>query len=68
MTVWNVNVDNIVTLKLVKTKTNSKHLIRYLKLYIISYKVIRQLVLMLPKMSRYVKTFNVKNENKGKNK
>ena len=39
-----------------------------MKLYIISYKVIRQLVLMLPKMSRYVKTFNVKNENKGKNK
>ena len=28
--VWDVNVHNIVISKLVKTKTNSKYLIRYL--------------------------------------
>ena len=28
--IWNVNVDNIVISKLVKTKTNSKYLIGYL--------------------------------------
>ena len=27
--IWEANVDNIVTLKLVKTKTNSKYLIGY---------------------------------------
>ena len=27
---WDVNVDNIVNLKLVKAKTNSKYLIGYL--------------------------------------
>ena len=31
--VWDVNVDNIVILKLVKTKTNSKCLIGYLDGY-----------------------------------
>ena len=30
MKIWDVNVDNIVISKLVKTKTNSKYLIRYL--------------------------------------
>ena len=41
-------------LKLVETKTNSKYLIEYID------KVIRTLVLVLPKMSEYVKTFNIK--------
>ena len=40
--------------KLVKTKTNSKYLIGYLD------KAIRPLVLIMPKMSGYVKTFKVK--------
>ena len=47
---WDVNVDNIITSKLVKTKTNSKYFIEYLD------KVIR-LVLIMPKMRRYVKAF-----------
>ena len=43
---WGVNVDNIVIPKLVKTKTNSKY-------YLIEYvdKVVRLLVLIMPKMS-----------------
>ena len=55
----NVNVDNTVISKLVETKTNSKHLIGYLD------KAIILLVLIMPKMSGYVKTFKVK---KGNNK
>ena len=51
--IWDVNVDNIVIPKLVKTKTNSKYLIGY------SDKVIRALILIMPKMSGYVKTFQV---------
>ena len=43
--IWDVNVDNIVISKLFKTKTNSKYSIGYLG------KVIRPLVLILPKMS-----------------
>ena len=42
--IWDVNVDNIVISKLVKTKTNSKYLIGYLD------KDIRPLVLIMPKM------------------
>ena len=57
MHIWDVNVDNIVISKLVKTKTNSKYLIWYLDL------VIKPLVLILPKMSGYVKTFKVKDRN-----
>ena len=53
--IWDVNVDNIVISKLVKTKTNSKYLIGYLD------KAIRPLVLIMPKMSGYVKTFKDKN-------
>ena len=49
-----VNVDNMFISKLVKTKTNSKYLIGYLD------KAIRPLVLIMPKMSGYVKTFKVK--------
>ena len=52
--IWDVNVDNIFISKLVKTKTNSKYLIGYLN------KTIRPLVLKMPKMSEYVKTFKVK--------
>ena len=58
--IWDVNVDNIVISKLVKTKTNSKHLIGYSK-------VVRPLVLIMPKMSGYVKTFKVKDGDKDKN-
>ena len=46
---------------LVKIKSNSKYLIGCLD------KVIRALVLILPKMSGYVKTFKVKDGDKDKN-
>ena len=44
----------IVISKLLKTKTNSKYLIGYLD------KAIRPLVLIMPKMSGYIKTLKVK--------
>ena len=53
--------DNIVILKLVKTKTNFNYLIGYLD------KAIRPLFLIVPKMSGYVKTFKVKDGDKHKN-
>ena len=59
--IWDVNVHNIVISKLVKTKTNSKYLIGYLD------KGIRPLVLIMSKMSEYVKTFKVKEGDKDKN-
>ena len=49
MKLRDVNVDNIVISRLVKTKTNSKRLIRYLD------KAIRPLVLIMTKMSGFVK-------------
>ena len=49
-----VNVDNIVILKLTKTKTNSKYLIGHLD------KVIRSFVLIMAKMIGYVITFKAK--------
>ena len=49
--IWDVNVDNIVISKLVKAKANLKYLIGYLD------KAIRLLVLIMPKMSGYVKKF-----------
>ena len=58
--IWDVNVDNIVISKLVKTKINFKYLIGYLG------KVLRALVLIMPKLSGYVKTFKVKDEDKDK--
>ena len=58
---WNVDIDNIIISKLVQTKTNSNYLIKFL------HKFIRPLVLVLPKMSRYVKTFKVKDGDKDKN-
>ena len=45
----NFNVDNIVISKLVETRTNSKHLAEYLD------NVVRSFVLVLPKMSGYLK-------------
>ena len=45
---WYIDVNNIFISKVVETKTNSKCLIGYLE------KVIRPLVLILSKMSRYV--------------
>ena len=58
---WDVNVDNIAISKLVKAKTNSKYLIGLL------YKAISPSVLIMPKMSGYVKTFKVKDGDKNKN-
>ena len=55
--VCDVNVDNIVISKLVKTKTNSKYSIGYLD------KTMRLLVLIMPNMSGYFQTFKVKERN-----
>ena len=52
--IGDVDFDNSIILKLVKIKTNSKYLIRSLE------KAIRPLVLIMPKLSGYVKTFEVK--------
>ena len=54
MKIWDVNVDSIDISIVVKTKTNSKYLIGYLD------NDIRPLVLIMPKMSGYVRTFKVK--------
>ena len=54
--IWDVNVDNKVISKLVKTKTNSKYFIGY------SEKDIRPLVSIMPKTSGYVKTFQIENK------
>ena len=51
--IWDANVNNVVISKLVKTKSNSMYLIGYLD------KTIRPLVLEMPKMSEYLKTFKV---------
>ena len=51
----------MVISKLVKTKTNSKYLNGYLD------KAIRSLVLIMPKMSGYMKTFKVKEGDKVRN-
>ena len=56
--IWDVHVDYIVISKLVETKNNSKHLIGYLD------KVIRPLVLILPKTSEYAKAFKDKEKSK----
>ena len=49
--IWDVNVDNIIISKSVKTKTNSTYLIG-----IKSDKTIRPLVLTMPKTYRYIMT------------
>ena len=54
ITVRDVNVDNIVISKLLKTKFDSKYLIGYLD------KTISPLALIMPKMSGNVKTFKLK--------
>ena len=59
--IWDVNIDNIVISTLIKTKTSSTHLIGYLD------KVIRSVVLVMPKKSGYVRTFKVKDGDKNKN-
>ena len=59
--IWDVNVDNIVISKLVKTKTSSKYLIGC------SDKDIRPLVLIIHKMRGYAKKFKVKDGHKNKN-
>ena len=51
---WDVNVYNIVILKLIETKFNPKYLIEYLD------KGIRPLVLIMSKMSGHVRTFKFK--------
>ena len=56
-----INVDNIVISKTVKTKTNFKYLIGYL------VKAIKPFVLIMSKMNWYVKTFKVKDRDKNKN-
>ena len=56
MKMWNVNLDNKVISKLGKRKTNSQYLIGYLD------KTIRPLVLIMPKISGYVKTFKVEDK------
>ena len=47
--IWDVDVNNMFIWKLVETKSNCKYLIEYLD------NVIKPLVLILSKMSRYVK-------------
>ena len=54
--IWNLNVDNIVILKSVNKKTNSKYFIGYLD------KDIRPLFLIMPKISGYVKTFKIEDK------
>ena len=53
--IWDVNIDNTVISKLVETKSTSKRLIG-----IKFNKAVRPLVLVMPKMGGYVKTFKVK--------
>ena len=59
--IWNVNADDFLTSKLVKTKTISKYLTGYLDI------TIRVLVLIMPKISGSVKKFQVKDWDKDKN-
>ena len=61
MKTWDANVGNIVTSKLTESKNNPKDLIKCFD------EVIRLLVLILPKMSGYVKTSKDKGEDKNKN-
>ena len=56
--IWDVNVDDIVILKLVKTKANYRYLVGYLD------EAIRPLVLIILKLSGYVKTFEIKDRDK----
>ena len=51
--IQDVNIHKIAISKLIKTKTDLKYLIGYLN------KTIKPLILIMPKMSGYVKTFKV---------
>ena len=59
--IWDINVNNVVTSKLVLKKNNSKYLVGYLD------KVLRSIVLILSIMSGYVKIFKVQDGDKDKN-
>ena len=61
ITIWDVNVENIVISKLVETKMKSEYFIGYLD------KAIRPLVLIMPKMSGYIKRSKVKDGYEYKN-
>ena len=54
ITIWHVDIDSIFISKLIERKNNSKYLIGYLD-------VIRPLVLVLPRVCGYAKTFNDEN-------
>ena len=60
--IWDGNVDDIIISKLNETKSNFKYLIG-----IKFDKAIRPLVLIMSKMSGYVKTFKVKDGDTDKN-
>ena len=60
--IWDGNVDGIIISKLNETKSNFKYLIG-----IKFDKAIRPLVLIMSKMSGYVKTFKVKDGDTDKN-
>ena len=62
MNVWAAEFGNIIISKLVETKNDTKYLTAYLD------EVIKSLVLLLPKIIRYVKTFRDKSENDKNNK
>ena len=55
---WHVDANNIVILNLIETNNNTKYLIEYLD------QVIKPLVLILPKMSEYVKALKDRDGNK----
>ena len=59
---WVVDVNNIVTSELIERENNSKYFIGYLN------DAIRPLVLILPKLSEYLRTFNDKDRHTDKNK
>ena len=59
--IWDINVNNVVTSKLVLKKNNSKYLVGYLD------KVLRSIVLILSIMRGYVKIFKVQDGDKDKN-
>ena len=54
--IWDVDADNIVISKLIKTKNNSKDLNAYLN------EIISLLILISLKMNRYVTMFKFKNK------
>ena len=58
---WDVDVNNTVISKSVKKKSNSRYLIEYLDEFV------QPLVLVMPKMSGYYKTFKDEGEHKNKN-